>query len=224
MRETPGGAATDWFDWHAQYDDASSPLAQRLLAVQRRIAEALDGSPSGPLQVVSMCAGQGRDLLGVLVNHPRRGDVRARLVEADPRNAGLASTAAGAIGIDQIDAVVGDASFTTAYQGVVPADLVLACGVFGHATDNDVRRIIDHLSMLCAPGATVIWTRGGHEPDLRPSIRRWFTGAGFDEVGFDTGGAAGWGVGAHRLVGEPRPYEAGIRLFTFIDHLPHRNR
>jgi hypothetical protein len=33
--------------------------------------------------VISLCAGQGRDLLGVLADHPRREDVRARLVELD---------------------------------------------------------------------------------------------------------------------------------------------
>ncbi|GHD35622.1 hypothetical protein GCM10010335_31060 [Streptomyces galbus] len=32
-----------------------------------------------------MCAGQGRDLIGVLAGHPRRDDVRARLVELDEK-------------------------------------------------------------------------------------------------------------------------------------------
>jgi hypothetical protein len=31
-----------------------------------------------------MCAGQGHDVLGALPDHPRRGDVTARLVELDP--------------------------------------------------------------------------------------------------------------------------------------------
>lgn len=213
--------ATDWFDWHGQYDDSSSRLAQRLQAVQRRIGEVLDRAPPGPLRVVSVCAGQGRDLLGVLVDHPRRGDVQARLVEADLRNAQLASAAARYADLDQIDVVVGDASDTSAYEDAVPTDLVLACGVFGHASDDDIRRTIGHLPMLCAPGATVIWTRGRREPDLRPSIRRWFADARFDEVAFDTGDTASWAVGAHRLVGGPQPYQAGVRLFTFIDCLAH---
>ena len=45
------------------------------------IKQALDEAPAGPLRVISLCAGQGRDLIEVLAEHPRRGDVRARLVE-----------------------------------------------------------------------------------------------------------------------------------------------
>jgi hypothetical protein len=55
--------------------------------VQAMVADALERVPPGPVRVVSLCAGQGRDLLGVLADHPRRGDVTARLVELDPGNA-----------------------------------------------------------------------------------------------------------------------------------------
>lgn len=206
----------DWLDWHGAYDRPESGLAQRLSAVQTQIAAALDRATAGPIRVISICAGQGRDLLGVLAAHPRQGDVRARLVELDPRNAALARAAAPA----GVEVVVGDATTTSAFEGAVPADLVLVCGVFGHATDDDIHRIVDHLPMLCAPGATVIWTRGWFENDIRPAIRGWFASAGFAEVAFVTGDDGSWGVGANRLVGPPAPYEAGVRLFTFIDELP----
>ncbi|MDQ3896686.1 MAG: SAM-dependent methyltransferase [Actinomycetota bacterium] len=211
---TTAGRHRDWFAWHRPYEDPASPLYHRLLAVRRRIGAALDGCPPGPIRAVSMCAGQGRDLLPVLMDHPRRADVRARLVELDPRNAVVARAAS----LDGVEVVTGDASITTAYEGMVPADLVLVCGVFGHATDEDIHHTIHRLPGLCGPGATVIWTRGGFEPDLRPLIRRWFTEAGFQEVGFETGGGeTDWGVGATRLVGPPQPYEPGVRLFTFRD-------
>lgn len=209
--------ARDWLDWHGEYDRPGSRLSQRLAAVEAQIAGALDRAGPGPVQVVSMCAGQGRDLLGVLAVHPRRSDVRARLVELDPRNAARARAAAP----QGVEVVQGDASTTTAYEGAVPADLVLVCGVFGHAADDDIHRIIEHLPALCAAGATVIWTRGGRrQPDLRPTIRRWFAGAGFEELAFTTGDGDSWGVGAHRLVAEPAPFRAGVRLFTFVDELP----
>ena len=149
-------ATKDWLDWHADYDEPGSSLAGRLVAVQDRIREALDRTAPGPVRVVSMCAGQGRDLLGVLADHPRRADVHARLVELDPRNAELAGRAASAAGLDRVEVVVGDATVTTAYDGAVPADLVLVCGVFGHASDDDIHRIIDHLPSLCAA-----WRHGG---------------------------------------------------------------
>ena len=204
-------------DWHCEYDRPGSRLSQRLAAVQAQIAGALDRAAPGPIRVVSMCAGQGRDLLGVLAVHARAPDVRARLVELDPRNARLARAAAP----EGVEVVQGDASTTSAFDGAVPADLVLVCGVFGHATDAHIGRIVDHLPMLCAAGATVVWTRGGRRlPDLRPSIRRWFAGAGFEELAWVSGDIGDWGVGAHRLVAEPRPFRAGVRLFTFVDQLP----
>ena len=64
-------AGRDWVAWHDAYDDPGAPLAQRLVAVQAQIAAALDGAPPGPLRAVSICAGQGRDLIGVLREHPR---------------------------------------------------------------------------------------------------------------------------------------------------------
>ena len=134
----------DWLDWHAAYDRPDSGLAQRLAAVQAQIAGALDRAPAGPVRVVSICAGQGRDLLGVLADHPRGADVRARLVELDPRNVARARAAAP----EGVEVVEGDATVTTVYEGAVPADVVLVCGVFGHASDDDIHRIVDHLPML----------------------------------------------------------------------------
>ena len=206
---------TDWFEWHRPYDDPASGLARRLVAVQRQVAAALDRARPGTIRVISVCAGQGRDLLDVLADHRRRADVSARLVELDPRNAEVARAA----GVDNVEVVTGDASVTTAYEGMVPADLLLLCGVFGHVTEEDMGATIRRLPTLCAAGATVIWTRGGFEPDLRPAIRRWFLEGGFEEVAYEAGGEIRWGVGANRLVAPPEPYEAGVRLFTFLDSI-----
>ena len=74
---------SEWTAWHEGYTPGS-PLARRLAVVQRFILEALDTAPPGPIQLISICAGDGRDIFGVLPGHPRRADVRARLVELDP--------------------------------------------------------------------------------------------------------------------------------------------
>ena len=63
-----------------------SPLRKRLAIVQAQIRDALDRCAPGPIRVISMCAGQGHDLIGALDGHPRAADVRARLVELHPRN------------------------------------------------------------------------------------------------------------------------------------------
>jgi len=209
----------DWFTWHDAYDHPGTALARRLAAIQEQIRAALDAARPGPLRAISLCAGQGRDLIGVLAGHPRRPDVRARLVELDPRNAEAARQAAQAAGLSQVEVVTGDAALTDAYAGMTPADLVLACGVFGNVADADVERTVGYCTQLCARGGTVVWTRGRWPPDLLPRICRWFAGRGFDEL-WVSDPAEGWGAAAHRFTGTPDPLEAGARMFTFRGHHP----
>jgi len=208
--------ARDWWKWHEPYDEPTSPLARRLAVVQRQIRESLDGREGSPIQVISLCAGQGRDLLGVLAEHPRRREVRGRLVEADPRNARAAARRLDELGLGEIELVCGDASMSDAVAGAVPADLILVCGVFGNISDDDVHATIAALPMMCAAGADVIWTRHTRPPDLTPTIRSWFDEAGFAEVTFDTGTDARFGVGTCRLRRDPAVFEPGTRLFSFV--------
>lgn len=201
-------AATDWARWHDGYD-GGSPLARRLVVVQERIRELLDRAEPGPIQVVSICAGQGRDLLPVVAAHPRREDVRARLVELDPRNVAAISA------VPNVEVVRGDAALLSAYEGAVPAEIVLACGIFGNIVAEDIRHTIEHLPMLCAPGGSVIWTRGPRKPDLRPAIRGWFAENGFEEEFFLVEPEA-FGVGVHRFNGEQQPLDPAVKLFAFV--------
>ena len=212
----------DWAAWHEAYDDPDTPLAHRLLAVQGRISEALDQTPPGPVRAISICAGQGRDLIGVLREHPRRRDVTARLVELDPRNAAAARQRAADAGLTQVEVVTGDAAQTSLYAGLIPASLVLACGVFGNITDEDVARTIRCCTGLCTSGGTVVWTRGRGEPDLVPQICGWFAAEGFalvglsEPVGFSEPGKH-WAVGAHRFEGQPTTLP-DQKMFTFAGH------
>ena len=205
----------DWRAWHDQYDLPDSRMARRLQAVQEQIRNALDGSPPGPLRAISLCAGQGRDLLEVLADHPRRDDVRARLVELDPRNAAFAEDLARAAGLDQVEVLRADASITDHYRDMAPADLVLVCGVFGNITDEDIERTVEACSQLCRTGGTVIWTRHRAAPDLVPLICEWFKARGFD-LRWLSERDAGFGVGAHRFTGEPQPPAPGTKMFTFV--------
>jgi methyltransferase family protein len=211
----PSPAQRDWEAWHRAYD-GDTYLRRRLVLVQGRIREFLDAAPPGPLRAISVCAGQGRDLLEVLREHPRRGDVAARLVELDPRNVAEARAAAAAAGLGGVEVVEGDASNTSAYAGAVPADLVLLCGVFGNVAEPDIARTIALAPSLCAPGATVLWTRHRRAPDRTPWVRERFASAGFRELGFDAPADAWFSVGAQRLEGEPARFEPGVQLFTFV--------
>lgn len=204
-----------WVKWHRAYEDPNSSLNRRLEAVQRRLGQAIDAAPVGPIRLVSMCAGQGRDVIGALAIHSRREDVKARLVELDPALVEDSRVMANRSGLLNVEFRQEDASTTSAYVGAVPADIVLACGVFGNITESDIRRTINELPGLLAPGATVIWTRHRLDPDLTPSIRSWFGQGGFEEVGFDTEEGSFFGVGTHRFVGDPRAFEPDLTMFSF---------
>ncbi|MGS2614702.1 methyltransferase domain-containing protein [Micromonospora sp. LZ34] len=211
----------DWYAWHEDYDEPGSPLSRRLAELRARIGEALDSARPGPLRAVSLCAGQGRDLIPVLAAHPRRDDVTARLVELDPRNAEVARASAAAVGLTGVEVVVGDAARTDAYADLAPADLVLVCGVFGNVAEADIRRTVRHCAALCATGGTVFWTRHRREPDLVPTICDWFAEEGFVPVSVSSP-ADGVGVGVHRFRGESRPLPPGVTMFEFVgyDRLP----
>jgi DinB superfamily len=204
----------DWHEWHRAYDIADSPLARRLAVVQRCIRDALDRVPAGPVCVLSMCAGEARDLAGALDGHPRAGDVHGRLVELDPE---LAARARDKFA-PTIEVVVGDAGMSTAYEDVAPADLVLVCGVFGNISHLDMERTVRMLPMLCAPGATVIWTRHRRMPDMTTQIRAWFAQGGFDETAFLAPEGTAFAIGVDRFAGAPAPFRPHVRLFQFVGY------
>jgi len=214
----------DWAAWHAGYDDPSSSLSARLRSVQTHLADAITQAPAGRIGLVSLCAGQGRDVIGVLPSHPRRRDVHAVLLEADARIAGVARHAAAASGLSQVEVREADASVVPSFADALPADVLLLCGIFGNVSDDDIRRAVLAAPALCREGATVLWTRHRRPPDLTPRIRAWFTEGGFDELAFDAvDTTALTSVGVARLGRAPGTVRPPSRLFTFGSARPHGN-
>ncbi|WP_433341106.1 SAM-dependent methyltransferase [Streptomyces sp. CA-253872] len=209
----------DWHDWHRVYDDPDSVLAWRLRTVRARIADVLDAAPPGEIRAVSVCAGQGHDLLGVLAGHPRRMDVRARLVELDPRNAAVAREAAAGLGLGgRVDVVTGDAALVRNYGDVAPAALVLVCGVLGNVADAGMEEAVDRVSRLCAPGGTLVWTRNRKDPDRVPRVCAWLEARGFTRDSLSTPDVR-QAVAAHRRTGPPVPLPPpDSRMFTFVGY------
>jgi hypothetical protein len=211
-----GMALRDYAAWHDDYDRPGSALQLRLLVVQDLIASALDELPSGPVRLISMCAGQGRDLITVARRHRRGGDLTGVLVEADPRNVAAARKDIEQAGLGGLTVIEGDAGHSGIYAGGVPADLVLACGIFGNVSDEDIRRTIGFLPALCAPGAWMLWTRAPREDGILNTIQDWSAGAGFQPHALVIGEGNLFGVGAAVLTGPPLPYRPDAPLFTFV--------
>ena len=134
---------------------------QRLAAVQEQLAAALDIAPPGPVRIVSMCAGDGRDVIGVLQSHERRNDVTASLVELNPESVAAGIVQAKSAGLEDVIVFLNtDATDFATYLDIAPADIVLACGVWGHVPGDERERLVGALGSLCKPGGSVIWTRG----------------------------------------------------------------
>jgi hypothetical protein len=210
---------TSWESWHHAYDDPDSSLSHRLRIVQREIASWLDATAPNLVHVVSLCAGDGRDLLEVLTQRDDAGRVSATLMELDPSLSSRARAAAGQWrGIELRTADAGDPG---SYAGVPPADLVLLCGVLGNISDDDVRHTIQVLSAMCGKSARVIWTRTRRPPDLTPSVRTWFADNGFRECGFYPLAASNASVGVHDLVDRRSATLGSERLFTFHPASPN---
>jgi hypothetical protein len=209
-----------WSSWHDEYDEPQSPLAVRLALVQDETRRALSRCAPGSIRLLSVGAGQGRDVIAALTDHPRQADVMAVLLEADPENVTIARQRAAAAGLTTVSVVQADASSTDAYAGHVPADVLLLCGLFGHLSDADIRSTIAHLPHLCGLGAGVVWTRHLGPRDgsanLTRTIRGWFRETGFEEVAFHYT-QQGYGIGANRLATAPKTFTPGRRLFTFLE-------
>jgi hypothetical protein len=211
----------DWEGWHAAYDDPSSSLSVRLRLVRQHLSNALDLAPPGPIRLISLCAGQARDVLGVLPGHPRGQDVTALLVESHHRLAVQARNRAADAGLTQVEVREADAGRVDSFADALPADVLLLCGIFGNVSVADIRRTVEASAALCAPGATVLWTRHRRAPDLTPQIREWFRAGGFDEVAFEAPDTdALTSVGVNRLPISPGPDLPGEPLFAFEEAEP----
>jgi hypothetical protein len=207
----------DWVQWHRDYEDAGSSLARRRAVVQRELRSALDQvRTGGELRLVSLCAGDGGDVLPVLAE--RAEHIRALLVELDPRLSDRARAAAAARQLD-VEVRTADAGTTDSVADFVPAHVLLLCGVFGNITLDDARRTIETLPGLLASGGVVIWTRGRRDDGTDPSrtVDELFAGAGFTRLSLTAPDDVPFRVGVHRratTAAEPPP--PATRIFTFV--------
>ena len=207
----------DWLSWHEAYDDPSGSLARRLEVVKGRLSQALDGVTRRNPVLLSLCAGDGRDLLGVLSARTAEPQVAVVLVEREPTLALRATEAAAASGLTSVEVRRRDAGDPASFSDVLPVDVLLLCGIFGNIEHAAVKDLIEVIPTLVRPDGYVIWTRSGAEPDRRPEIRRWFAAAGLEEVAFD-GAPEHFGVGLNqrRSCLAPGRQRLPERLFSFL--------
>jgi hypothetical protein len=218
--------ARDWHAWYDDYDDPGSSLSRRLAVVREQLTRVL-AEAEGPVRLLSLCSGDGRDTVPVLAALPdREAAVAAVLVELDSGLAAAARAAAGAAGL-MVDVRTGDAGLAATWRDVLPADVLMLCGVFGNVPDADIRRTVAAVPVLLREGGRVIWTRGNRVPqdptevDGDPSewVRGLFAEAGLVEEAFVQPADAGYRVGVHRRpagLHEAAGLALPDRLFAFV--------
>lgn len=204
------------------YLDPRGHFSRRLAAVQALVRRALDEAQPGPFVILDVCGGEGRAVLPVVADHPRRHDVRVTVVDIDAPSIGLARSHAARLGLAHTEARLADAGLTDAYEGLARAHLVVLSGVFAHLSDADVERLLRFLPQVSAPSARLVWTMG----DALLAGRAGRTHAAVVRAGFvveESRGVTRWRrggwrrheVGLARLAAAPLPLDAGGRLFTF---------
>jgi hypothetical protein len=209
----PIGSARNWDTWHQRYDDPASSQARRLGAVVSLLVAALDQAPPGPIRVLSLCAGEARDLQRALTDHPRSLDVIGLVVEADPALTRRAATNLAPLGPGLV-ALCGDAGDPATFGPALPADVLLLCGIFGNVAVADIATTVDAVPTLCRPGSQVLWTRHRLHPDITPWIRQRFHDAGCPALSLLTSGPGGYAVGRQRVT-SAMPGPPPALLFTF---------
>ena len=205
-----------WSGWPAEVYQRPR-FQQRLRAVQEQLSESLNSTPAGPLRIISMCAGDGRDVIDVLSSHPRRHDVKACLVELDRKSVEAGIQSAKRAGLEGCVSFLNeDATDFVTYQQIAPADIVLVCGVWGHVPVEERARLVHALGMLCKPGGVAIWTCGVLKNLARSQeIRSQFYSQGWEEICFTLTPEKTWVVATHRYVGPAIGLPVSGRLFRF---------
>lgn len=94
--------------WHEAYEDPSSSLARRLEVVRSRLGAVLDAAGSDRQQILSLCAGDGRDVIAVLAARASS-SISALLVEQDEKLSRRAMQAASLSSLDAVEVRCADA-------------------------------------------------------------------------------------------------------------------
>ena len=208
----------DYLKWHDAYDDPTSDLSWRLGQVQAYIRATLD-QIRGQAKVLSLCAGDGHDVLQVLAERDDSSRIKTTLIELHPVLARRAREFAANAELAEVTVRSVDAGDTAAYADAVPADLVIMIGIFGNISTEDLRRTIMTAPQLCRPGAVMLWSRGTSGSEANSLVRGWLTDAGFVELDyreFDQAEGERAALGSARYVGPPQPLITGRQMFTFL--------
>jgi hypothetical protein len=205
----------DWWEWHKEYSVADSYPSLRREAVSYHTARALCIAPAGPIRVMSVCAGQGLDIISGFVGDAHTANVDCVFLEYDPRNALEAASNLSVVGLRSYEVRVCDAGLCDSYAGSGRANIMYLVGLISHLSDAEISSLIAAIPNLCSQGAQVIWTVPKSNPEVVHMATSKLMEAKFDQVLRTDIGSVGMVV-TSQFMGVPQSrLEAGSRIFTF---------
>jgi hypothetical protein len=185
--------------------------------VKKQLTGHIDAAAPGPVRLISICAGDGRNVIETLRSHARRADVSAWLVELDIQSVAAGRRNAAELGLSRhVNLIHADATDFATYQMLAPADIVVLVGVWGHVSLNTRATLVNSLHFLCRSGGTVVWTRGAAKGPARvQQIRSLFSQSLWTELQFEFTPDMNWVIASYRNVGLSRELPASGRVFRF---------
>ena len=183
-----GRLTMDWYEWHRGYDksDGSQAASRNSAAAHRRRARSrADRAISSPQYLRRRRArphrrcprpspARRRDLHVGGAGSPSRGS-------GSCSGRGCESERSGSLRLRRRNA-------EGCYEGRIPCQLALACGVIGNLAPDTTPAFIRLASAVCDTGGSLIWTRllsANNGASHTPVVRRLLAEAGFEEVRAD---------------------------------------
>ena len=197
--------------WHDNYEDETSTPYKRTLIVKKLIADYLINKNN--ITILSICAGQGRDVLTSL-----NADTCAYLIDVDKECVDYAQSYVNKNDLYNVFVIEADASLISTYidNNIPKADLILICGVFGHLSLEDINITAQSLKQLIKPNGSVIWTRHKFDNDITKEVRDLFELAGYQEEAFISPKEEPFSIGMYKLIQDTIEPIYDLKMFDYI--------
>jgi len=173
-----------WTEWHEEaYNDINSLPYQRTEIVKDLINKYLSEIDKN-IVVISIGAGQSRDILPVLIGRKDNDRITTYLIDTDIECLNYAKNYAKDNNIINVHIVDMDGSLVKNYKDIPKADLIIFCGMMTQKNTDEVKNLANNIKLICNEDAQIIWSRHGYDGDYSTPFRNVFNENSYKELDF----------------------------------------
>ena len=173
-----------WTEWHEEaYNDINSLPYQRTEIVKDLINKYLSEIDKD-IVVISIGAGQSRDILPVLIGRKDNDRITTYLIDTDIECLNYAKNYAKDNNIINVHIVDMDGSLVKNYKDIPKADLIIFCGMMTQKNTDEVKKLANNIKLICNKDAQIIWSRHGYDKDYSTPFRNVFNENFYKELDF----------------------------------------